>query len=76
MAIILACIYLFDHLESDEVVGMLALLASLAPDGSTGELHQVVEPLVVAAARRPDSWSLLERIFPDLCRLIEEEDAL
>ena len=55
---------------------MLTLLATLAPDGSTNELHQIVEPIVISAAKRPDSWALLERVWPELCRLIEEDDAL
>jgi hypothetical protein len=60
---------------SPEMVEMLGLLASLAVDGSTGILYKVVTPVVVEAAKQPRSWSLLERVFPDLCRLIEEDAA-
>jgi hypothetical protein len=67
---------IFDYLKSEETIGMLTLLATLAPDGSTNELHQIVEPIVVAAARRPASWVLLERAFPEFCRLIEQDDAV
>jgi hypothetical protein len=62
VATILACLPVFDHLRSEEMIGMLTLLATLAPDGSTIDLHQIVEPIVVAAAKRPDSWALLERV--------------
>jgi hypothetical protein len=73
---ILACSMFFDDVGSPEMAGMLGLLASLAVDGSTGELFKVITPIVVDAARQPSAWSLLERIFPDLCRLIEEDDAV
>jgi len=76
VATILSCLPVFDHLGSEEMLGMLTLLATLAPDGSTNELHQIVEPIVIAAAKRPDSWALLERVWPELCRLIEQDDAV
>ena len=72
VAAILACAYLFDHLKSQEVAGMLTLLASLAPGGSTRDLHQIVEPIVIEAAKKPASWALLERVWPQLCREIED----
>ncbi|HSS52223.1 MAG TPA: hypothetical protein VLX28_25050 [Thermoanaerobaculia bacterium] len=72
---ILACSIFYDEIGSREMVEMLGLLASLAVDGSTGELFQVVAPVVVDAARQPSAWSLLERLFPGLCGLIEEDDA-
>jgi hypothetical protein len=72
---ILACVIFFDQIGSKETAGMLTLLATLAVDGATGELYEVVAPMVIDAAKRPRSWSLLERVFPDLCRLIEEDEA-
>jgi len=72
---ILACVRFFDQAGSDEMAGMLFMLAGLAIDGSTSELSEVIKPIVVKAAKRPRSWSLLERVFPGLCRLIEEDDA-
>jgi hypothetical protein len=71
---ILACAIFYREIGSPEMEEMLGLLASLAVDGSTGEQFKVVTPVVVEAARSPSSWSLLERVFPDLCRLIEEDD--
>ncbi|HEV7784758.1 MAG TPA: hypothetical protein VGQ28_05425, partial [Thermoanaerobaculia bacterium] len=73
---ILACSIFYGEIGSPEMEGMLGLLASLAVDGSTGELFEVVTPVVVEAAKHPSSWSLLERVFPGLCRLIEEDDAV
>jgi hypothetical protein len=72
---ILACSMFFDEIGSPEMVRMLGLLASLAVDGSTGDLFKVVTPVVVEAAKQPPAWSLLKRVFPDLCHLIEEDDA-
>ena len=72
---ILECMVFFDQIGSAEMAGMLILLAGLAVDGSTSDLSQVIEPIVVKAAKRPRSWSLLEREFPGFCRLIEEDAA-
>jgi hypothetical protein len=72
---ILACAIFYREIGSPEMEEMLGLLASLAVDGSTGELFQVVAPVFVEAARQPPAWSLLEKVFPGLCRLIEEDDA-
>jgi hypothetical protein len=72
---ILACVMFFDQVGSAEMAGMLILLAGLAVDGSTSELSEVIKPIVVKAAKRPRSWSLLAREFPEFCRLIEEDDA-
>jgi hypothetical protein len=72
---ILTCLRFFDQVGSAEMVEMLFLLAGLAVDGSTSELSEIIKPIIVKAAKRPRSWSLLEREFPGFCRLIEEDDA-
>lgn len=75
IATILACVFYFDELGNEEMKAMLSLLGCLAGAGSVGELTAVVTPMVVDAAREPDAWRLLERVFPGLCRLIELDDA-
>jgi len=60
------------YFESDEMAGMLNLLAGLAVDDSTDEMYQIITPLVVEAARQAPAWSLLEREYPTICPLIEK----
>lgn len=75
VAIILDIACYFDEVfESEEMVGLLILLASLAIDDSENELWRIAEKLVTEASQSdPALWLLLEREFPQLCRLIEEE---
>ncbi|HSS78802.1 MAG TPA: hypothetical protein VLV54_18930 [Thermoanaerobaculia bacterium] len=74
-AAILACIIVFNELESEEMNEMLSWLGGLAWDGLAGELFSLVAPFVVNAAREPSAWQFLERDLPESCRLIELIDA-
>lgn len=75
VATILAiAIYFEEMCQSKEMVDILGLLASLAVDGSEGELSNMAQELVVSRALADeDIWNLLEAEFPTLCRLIENE---
>ena len=76
VATILSCAIFFDEVVGSRMMSdMLTLLAGLAVDASTDDLYNIVTPIVVDAARDPTSWEMLERVFPDLCRLIELDDA-
>lgn len=66
--------YFEEMCQSKEMVNLLELLASLAVDGSEGELSHIAQELVVSRALADqDIWNLLEQEFPTLCRLIENE---
>jgi hypothetical protein len=70
VAAILDCAMSFN---TDEMAGILNLLAGLAVDDSTDEMFQIILPLVLKAARQPSLWSILEREYPTICPLIEKE---
>jgi hypothetical protein len=76
VAAILSCTFYFEREDrySEEMLGMLSLLAGLAVDDSTDEFFRIIGAIVQEAAlKESDVWSLLEREFPDMCRLIEAD---
>jgi hypothetical protein len=65
--------YFEEYCQSEEMMGLLSLLMSLAVDDSERSLSEIAQRLVVDAAQSdPDLWQLLEEEFETLCRLIEK----
>jgi hypothetical protein len=75
---LIACVSNFDcgteREGSTEMIGMLMLLASLAVDASTRPFLDIVGKIIQDAALSDrEVWQVLEREFPDVCRLIEAD---
>jgi hypothetical protein len=66
-------IYFTETVESEDMLGMLNLLAGLAVDDATDEMFQIISPLIVEAAKQASTWSVLEREYPTICPLIKQE---
>jgi hypothetical protein len=73
VAVLVCADYFNERVESEEMLGMLNLLAGLAVDDSTDEMFQIIAPLVVEAAKQASVWSILEREYPTICPLTEKE---